>query len=96
MPFYIFARFVPRPGNELQLRDELMRILEPTRAEPGCVRIHLFESTRSPLTWFIHSEWIDEAAFDAHVALPHTQRFAAAVEPLMTDLLQAVRTRQVG
>ena len=96
MPFYIFARFEPRPGNELQLRDELMRILEPTRADPGCVRIHLFESTRGSLTWFIHSEWIDEAAFDAHVELPHTQRFVGAVEPLMNGPLQAVRTKQIG
>ena len=96
MPLYIFARFEPMPGKELQLRDELHRILEPTRAEPGCLRIHLYESTREPLVWFIHSWWTDDAAFEAHIELPHTQRFIAAVEPLMTHPLQAVRTKQVS
>jgi len=96
MPLYIFARLEPRPGKELQLRDELMRVVEPARAEPGCVRIHLYELTRGPLVYFIHSEWIDEAAFDAHVALPHTQRFIGAVGDLITQPLQAVRTRQIG
>ena len=96
MPFYVFARFEPKPGKELQLRDELTRILNPTRAEPGCLRIHLYESTRGPLTWFIHSEWLDEPAFDAHVELPHTQRFVEMVEPLITHPLQAVRTHQIG
>jgi quinol monooxygenase YgiN len=96
MPLYIFARLEPRPGKELQLRDELMRVVEPTRAESGCVRIHLYESTRGPLTWFIHSEWIDEAAFDAHIALPHTERLIAAVDDLATQPLQAVRTKRIG
>jgi quinol monooxygenase YgiN len=96
MPLYIFARLEPRPGKEIQLLDELMRVVEPTRAEPGCLRIHLYESTRSPLVYFIHSEWTDEAAFDAHVELPHTQRFIGAVENLLTHTLQAVRTKQVA
>jgi len=96
MPLYIFARFEPKPGNESQLRDQLARILEPTRAEPGCLRIHLYESTRAPLVFYIHSEWIDAAAFEAHVALPHTQRFIRAVEPIITHPLRAVRTKQAG
>jgi quinol monooxygenase YgiN len=96
MPLYIFARFEPKPGKEMQLRDELMRVLEPTRAEPGCVRIHLYESTRGPQIWFIHSEWIDEPAFDAHTELPHTVRFVGQVENLIAHPLQAVRTKAAG
>jgi quinol monooxygenase YgiN len=96
MPLYIFARLEPKPGNELQVRDQLMRVLEPTRAEPGCLRIHVYESTRGPLTYFIHSEWMDEAAFDAHVELPHTQRFIAQAEPLITEALHATRTKRIG
>jgi quinol monooxygenase YgiN len=96
MPLYIFARLEPKPGKELQLRNELNLVLEPTRAESGCVRIHLYESTRGPLTYFIHSEWLDEPAFDAHVELPHTQRFAGLVDDLVTDPLRAVRTKKVA
>jgi quinol monooxygenase YgiN len=77
------------------VRDELARVLAPTRAEPGCLRIHLYESTRAPLVYFIHSAWIDEPAFDAHAALPHTERFAGAVEGLLTHPLQALRTKQL-
>jgi quinol monooxygenase YgiN len=96
MPLYIFARLESGPGKELQLRDELRCVLEPTRAEPGCVRIHVFESIRGPATWFIHSEWIDEPAFDAHAKMPHTERFIAAVEELITHPLHALRTKQIG
>jgi quinol monooxygenase YgiN len=96
MPLYIFARLEPKPGKELQLRDELDLVLKPTRAEPGCVRIHLYESTRGPLIYYIHSEWIDEPAFDAHAELPHMRRFLGLIDELITHPLQAMRTKQVG
>jgi quinol monooxygenase YgiN len=96
MPLYTFVRFDPVPGKEQQLRDELLRVLDPTRAEPGCLRIHLFESTRGAVTFIIHSECIDEADFDAHAKLPHMTRFLAAVRDLVTNPLQAVRTSRIA
>jgi quinol monooxygenase YgiN len=95
MPLFIFARIDPKPGFGEEVREELRRVIEPTRAEPGCVRIHFYESIREPLIFFIHSEWTDEAAFDAHVEMPHTRRFVSAVEPLITDPVRAVRTKEV-
>ncbi|MFZ0595252.1 MAG: putative quinol monooxygenase [Bryobacteraceae bacterium] len=96
MALYIFARFEPRPGKQQRLLDELKLLLEPTRAEPGCIRIHLYESVRDPPVFFIHSEWTGEAAFDAHAELPHMKRFLGLVEELITHSLEAVRTKQIG
>jgi quinol monooxygenase YgiN len=96
MPLYIFARFEPRPGKREGLLDELKSVLVPTRAEPGCVRINLYESTRSPCCFFIHSEWIDEEAFDAHTKLPHTVRFVSLLDDLITHPLVPVRTKQIA
>jgi len=96
MPLYIFARFEPRPGKERQLQDELELVLEPTQAEPGCIRIHLYQSTRPPVVFFIHSEWVDEAAFEIHAELPHTMRMISQVADLIAHPLEAVRTMQIG
>ena len=96
MPLDIFVRLEPKPGKNRQLLDELMLVLEPTRAEPGCVRIHLYESTRPPLAYYIHSEWIDEEAFEIHAELPHTRRLIESAVDLITHPFQAVRTTQIG
>ena len=69
MPLHTFVRFEPAPGKENLLREELRLVLEPTRAEPGCIGIQLYEAVREPLVFYIHSEWVDEAAFDAHPKL---------------------------
>jgi len=95
MPLHTFVRFEPAPGKAQQLHDELLRVVTATRTEPGCLRIHLFRSIREPLAFVIHSEWIDEAAFDAHSQFPHMQLFLALVPELINHPIQAVCTLQI-
>ena len=95
MPFYVFARFEPVEGKEAELLARLRRVVGPTRMEPGCLRIHIYESTREPVTWMIHSEWVDEAAFEEHARMPHTVEFLNTVTALMRNPFQALRTRQL-
>jgi quinol monooxygenase YgiN len=96
LSLHTFVRFEPQPGKEQQLREELKLLLEPTRAEPGCIRIHLYEALRQPLVFYIHSEWVDEAAFDAHPKLPHMVRFLGLAGELTTHPVKGIRTKQVG
>jgi quinol monooxygenase YgiN len=69
LPLHAFVRFEPIPGKEQQLREESKLLLEPTRAESGCIRIHLYQALRDPLVFYIRSEWMDDAASDAHRTL---------------------------
>jgi len=95
LPLHTFVRFEPTPGKEHQLREELKLLLEPTRTEPGCIRIHLFEALRAPLVFYIHSEWVDEVAFDAHPKLPHMTRFLGLAGELVAHPVKGIRTKQI-
>ena len=95
MSLHVFVRFEPAPGKAPQLHDELLALMAPTRSEPGCLHINLYEATRDPLLYCIHSEWTDEAAFDRHRHFPHMTRFLALVPDLITHPIRAVRTRQL-
>jgi quinol monooxygenase YgiN len=44
----------------------------------------------------IHSEWVDEAAFELHAKLPHTVRFLQAAEKLLAHPVQGLRTRHIA
>ena len=97
MPLYIFARLEPLPEKELHLRDELERVLPPTRAEPGCLRIHLYESTRGPLI-LLHPLGVGRRSGfrGARPDCRTPQRFAAAAGALIAQPLRAVRTHRVA
>jgi quinol monooxygenase YgiN len=80
----------------MEFREELLRVIEPSRTEKGCLAIHAFQSFREPTTFAIHSEWVDDAAFDLHAQLPHTVRFLGAAEKLLSHPVQGLRSREIG
>jgi quinol monooxygenase YgiN len=79
-----------------EFRKELIKVNGPSRLEPGCVAIHVFESVREPRTFAIHSEWVDEAAFERHAQLPHTVQFLQAAELLLTHKVEGLRTHWIA
>jgi quinol monooxygenase YgiN len=93
---HFLVRFEPLPGKAPEFRTELLRVLDPTRAEVGCGAIHVFESLREPFVFAIHSEWVDEAAFELHARLPHTVRFLEAAKQLLTHPVEGLRSREIA
>ncbi len=89
-------RFEPLPDREGAFREEVLRVSELTRAEPGCLRIDVFESLRKPFIFAIHSEWADEGSFELHANLPHTVRFLEAAGKLLTHPIQGLRLRRIS
>ena len=93
---HCFVRFEPSPGKASEFREELLRVVEASRTEPGCVAIRAFASLRDPSVFAIHSEWVNEAAFERHARLPHTMQFLAAAKNLLSHPVEGLRTSQIG
>jgi len=96
LSFHFIARFEPVPGKEADFREELLQVSGASRAEAGCLSIETFESLREPTVFAVHSEWVDEAAFELHATLPHTVRFIEAAEGLLTHPIQGLRLARVS
>jgi quinol monooxygenase YgiN len=92
LELFIFARFHAREGNEDAVAAALRDVVGPTRAEPGCRAIAVYRSIHDPRLFYIHSCWINEAAFDTHAILPHTVWFLERVQPLLDHPLEVART----
>ena len=90
---FIFGRFHARAGSEQALGDALRTVAVHSREETGCLSFHAFSSVRDSRLFYIHSRWVDEAAFDKHAALPHTLEFLKQVEALCDEPRDVKRTR---
>src|ERR1051325_5285115 len=95
MPVHFISRFQPKPGCEAAFREELLRVVVPSRSEPGCISIHVFASLREPREFGIHSEWIDAGAFEVHAGLPHTIHFVAAAQELLTHPIRGLLSEEI-
>ena len=93
MELSVFIRLHARPGQAAALASALDEVVPPSRAEAGCVFIQAYRSVQDADLFHIHSRWVDEAAFDLHAGLTHTQRFLASVQALIDHPLEVARTR---
>lgn len=95
MEQYAFVRLHAREGEESAVEEALREVAGPTRDEAGCLSFHTFRSKRDPRLFFIHSRWVDEAAFRKHADLSHTVRFLKRVDMLLDQPRDVTRTEMI-
>ena len=74
-PLTLVARIRAKAGQGARLREELRHLVAPTRAEEGCLRYDLHESTTEPGWFLLYETWKSEADLDAHFRTPYLQAF---------------------
>jgi quinol monooxygenase YgiN len=69
----VVAVITAKSGSEQLVGDALNALVEPTRAEPGCLSYHLFESAADPTAFITVEMWRSQDDLDAHLQTPHVQ-----------------------
>ena len=72
----VIASWLAAAGNEERVRASLEKLIEPSRAEPGCRRYQPLRSIDDPRRFVIYEEYDDEAAYEAHSSSKHFRRYA--------------------
>jgi quinol monooxygenase YgiN len=93
---YVFVRLHAREGQERAVEEALREVTGPSREESGCLGFHTFRSMRDPRLFYVHSRWVDAAAFQLHAELPHTARFLKRVDALLDQPRDVTRTEMIG
>ena len=96
MEQYIFVRLHTQKGEEEAVEEALLEVAGPSRGETGCISFHVFRSMRDRRLFYIHSRWVDEAAFEKHAELPHTVRFLKRVDALLDQARDVTRTEMIN
>jgi quinol monooxygenase YgiN len=90
---HVFVQFPAKAGCERRVEQAILKVVEASREEPGCVAIHAFRAVRDGRRFYIHSIWRNDAAFNLHGDLPHTVAFLEEVSAFIDRPVQPVRTR---
>lgn len=69
----VVAHITARPDTVDETKKVLLGLIEPTRAEEGCVNYELLQNNADPTDLTFVEEWSGDAALDAHLATPHLQ-----------------------
>jgi quinol monooxygenase YgiN len=73
-----------KEGNMQQVMQASQKHVAHSRTEPGCISHAVYQDPEDELRLFFYEQWQDQAAIDAHFALPSSQAFVAAVRTLVS------------
>lgn len=67
------AWFRARDGASAELGRRLLELLARAQADGACLGCELLQEGLAEGEWLLRSHWATEAAWDAHLCLPHMQ-----------------------
>lgn len=68
------------PDRTALVKEELLRLLPPTRAEAGCIAYDLHQDDEDPAHFVMFEKWASREAWQAHAKSSHMAAFMAATE----------------
>ncbi len=81
----VVAVLKAKPGKEDALRETLLGLVDPTRAEAGCVQYDLHESTEKKGEFVFFEKWVSREALDEHLAKPYLEALRARGDELFSE-----------
>ncbi|MDJ0386975.1 putative quinol monooxygenase [Roseomonas sp. E05] len=71
----VVAKLKAKQGCEEQLGAMLKGLVQPTRAERGCINYDLHRSHEDPGLFVFYENWEDRPLWEAHMNSPHLVEF---------------------
>ena len=75
-PLTIIAKLEAKNGCEEQLGQVLRSLIEPTRAEKGCINYDLHRSHEDPGLFIFYENWESRPLWEEHMKSPHLMDFS--------------------
>ena len=85
----VLATFEAKPRMEERLREELLKLVAPTRSEEGCVDYILHQSDDNPSKFMFYENWkTKEDLFDIHLKKDYIKRIKSLSEELLVQPIE--------
>lgn len=79
----VIAQFVALPEKVQELKVVLLKLIEPTRQEAGCIQYELLQSQSDPTNFTFVEEWASNDALNAHLNSAHIEATDTQLDGLL-------------
>ena len=92
----VIAHVRAKAGQEGRVRELLLGLVGPTRAEAGCLNYDLHESPGEPALFVFYENWASASHLDAHAQSAHIQAFRKLAPELLDGPVEITRWKAVS
>jgi quinol monooxygenase YgiN len=79
----LYAEFTAKPGSEATVAELVRGLTKLVRQEPGNLAFAASQKRDSPAEFFVYEEYVDAAAFTAHIGADYGAEFNAKLADLV-------------
>ena len=81
----VVAKVVAKRESVESVRDELLRLIAPTRSEEGCIEYRLHQDSADPAVFIFFENWESEACLARHVESDHFKDYVSAIDGMLEE-----------
>ena len=81
----VIATVKAKPGMQAQVKEAVMALVGPTRAEAGCINYDFHQSSDDPGVFMLYENWVSKQALDEHLAKPYLEEFLGRADELLQE-----------
>ena len=86
-PLTIVANITAKADKVDSVKAELLKLIEPTRAEEGCISYVLHQDNDNPAHFVFLETWQSDEALQQHMETAHIQAYLAATQDTVTEFV---------
>jgi len=79
----VVARLVARKDSIEAVKTELLKLIEPTRKEQGCIEYRLHQDNGDPAVFVFYENWESAASLEKHTVTAHYKAYVSAVDGII-------------
>ena len=76
----IVANIKTKPDKVELVKAELLKLIDITRAEDGCITYDLHQDNENPAHFLFYENWESRELWQTHMGNPHLQDYMTATE----------------
>ncbi len=84
----VVVRIKAKAGMEARVRQELLNLLSPTRAERGCINFDMHQAPNDASLFLFHENWVSEEDLKRHFETPHITRWIQEAKGLLAEPME--------
>lgn len=91
----VVARLKAKPGMEERVKQELVKLLAPTRVEKGCINYDMHQAVNDKALFLFYETWESEEDLQKHLESPHIQAWFKLSQELLAEPIEITRWKKV-
>lgn len=81
----VVAKVIAKQEAVETVKTELLKLIEPTRLEEGCIEYKLHQDNDNPAVFVFYETWENLACLEQHMIKDHFKNYVAAVGSLIEE-----------